>query len=220
MASISASAASKPTPSSRQQNNFPPKQYLSGPSGPLFLCKIRTIHASLTRVITITPRSAAKWSNSGMEIKRLEIFALALALVFSGTALASEIYKWTDADGNVHYVDRPSGQPTEQRVDITYKRTSGAAVQARVDARRESQAARRESSILKDKEEQTLAEQRAEQEQRQQKCENYRAKLETMVTSRRLYREDENGERVYLDDTQILEARQRAEELVAEYCGS
>ena len=155
-----------------------------------------------------------------MEIKRLEIFALALALVFSGTALASEIYKWTDADGNVHYVDRPSGQPTEQRVDITYKRTSGAAVQARVDARRESQAARRESSILKDKEEQTLAEQRAEQEQRQQKCENYRAKLETMVTSRRLYREDENGERVYLDDTQILEARQRAEELVAEYCGS
>ena len=155
-----------------------------------------------------------------MKLKRLTVSALALALVLSVPSLASEIYKWTDADGNVHYGDRPSGQPTEQRMEITYKRTDGASVQARVDAQRESQAARREARAQQDEDEQTLAEQRAAEEQRQQKCENYRAKLETMVTSRRLYREDENGERVYLDDAQILEARQRAEELVAEYCGS
>lgn len=155
-----------------------------------------------------------------MKLKRLTVSALALALVLSVPSLASEIYKWTDADGNVHYGDRPSGQPTEQRMEITYKRTDGASVQARVDAQRESQAARREARAQQDEDEQTLAEQRAAEEQRQQKCENYRAKLETMVTSRRLYREDENGERVYLDDAQMLEARQRAEELVAEYCGS
>ena len=60
----------------------------------------------------------------------------------------------------------------------------------------------------------------AEAEERKQKCADYRAKLETMVTSRRLYREGENGEREYLDEQQMQEARQRAEELVAEYCGS
>ena len=155
-----------------------------------------------------------------MKLKRLAVSALVLALAASGPTLASEIYKWTDAEGNVHYVDRPTGQPTEQRLDITYKRTDGASVQARVDARRENQAALREKRTLQDNEEQTVAEQRAEAEERQKKCENYRAKLETMVTSRRLYREDENGERVYLDDAEMQEARQRAEELVAEYCGS
>ena len=155
-----------------------------------------------------------------MKLKRLAISALVLALAASGPTLASEIYKWTDADGNVHYVDRPTGEPTEQRMDITYKRTDSASVQARASARRDSQAALREARTAKDEEKQTLEEQRAEAEERQQKCENYRAKLETMVTSRRLYREDDNGERVYLDDAEIQKARQRAEELVAEYCGS
>ena len=152
-----------------------------------------------------------------MKLKRLTVFAAALAIVVAGPALANEIYKWTDADGNVHYEDRPTGQPTEERVALTYKRTDSAAVQARVDARRETRAARQEARSQQDEDEQTAAEQRAE---REQKCAQYRAKLETMVTSRRLYREDENGERVYLDDKQMQDARQRAEELVAEYCGS
>ena len=39
-----------------------------------------------------------------------------------------------------------------------------------------------------------------------------------MVTSRRLYRESEGGEREYLSDTEIDEARARAQELVEENC--
>ena len=39
-----------------------------------------------------------------------------------------------------------------------------------------------------------------------------------MEASRRLYREDENGERVWLDDNQILDARNAARERVAETC--
>jgi hypothetical protein len=41
-----------------------------------------------------------------------------------------------------------------------------------------------------------------------------------MLTSRRLYREDGNGERVYLDDSQIDEARAKAQSDVEEYCNS
>ncbi len=58
----------------------------------------------------------------------------------------------------------------------------------------------------------------AEEEARQQKCESYRAKLETFVTSRRLYRKDDNGERVFLEEDEIQKTRARAEELVAKYC--
>ena len=63
------------------------------------------------------------------------------ALLASGLAVASEIYKWTDDEGNVHYVDRPTGQPDETRLDIYSARTDNSAVQARVQQRRQSRAA-------------------------------------------------------------------------------
>ncbi len=152
-----------------------------------------------------------------MNARRHLALLFALTVCVGGSALANEIYKWTDDNGNVHYGDRPSGAATEERVAISYKRTDGAAVQARVAARRENDSIRREA---RDDEQRSEEEIRAEREDRKKKCEDYRAKLNTLVTSRRLYREDENGERQYLDETELQEARQRAEELVAEYCGS
>ncbi len=152
-----------------------------------------------------------------MNARRLVIALTTLVLALGGPALANEIYKWTDDEGNVHYGDRPSGEPTEERVFISYKRTDGAAVQARVAARRENDEIRREARADDARSEEEI---RAEREDRKKKCDDYRAKLETLVTSRRLYREDENGERVYLEDNEREDARQRAEELVAEYCGS
>ncbi len=152
-----------------------------------------------------------------MNARHLFIALSALVLCAGGPALANDIYKWTDDEGNVHYGDRPSGEPTEERVFISYKRTDGAAVQARVAATQENNEIRREARADAERSEEEI---RAEREERKKKCDDYRAKLETMVTSRRLYREDENGERVYLEDDERQEARQRAEELVAEYCGS
>jgi len=53
---------------------------------------------------------------------------------------------------------------------------------------------------------------------RADQCQKYRDQLETYVTSRRLYREAENGEREYLDDKEVQEARTKTEELIVEYC--
>ena len=39
-----------------------------------------------------------------------------------------------------------------------------------------------------------------------------------MLESRRLYREDATGERVYLDDAARSDARKQAEELIQENC--
>ena len=41
-----------------------------------------------------------------------------------------------------------------------------------------------------------------------------------MLESRRLYRQDEAGERTYLDDAEREEARAKTEELIKETCGS
>jgi len=153
-----------------------------------------------------------------MNSRRLLLPCTAIALIMSAAAAANEIYRWTDNDGNVHYEDRPTGAPSEERIDISYHRTDNTAVRQRVQARLDAQTSREEAKSVAAAEEQERAEAIAAKEERQKKCESYRARLETYLQSRRLYRTDESGERVYLDEQQTLDARKRVEDLIAENC--
>lgn len=152
---------------------------------------------------------------------RNNVIALAviLALATAGMAFANDIYKWTDEQGTVHYGDRPTGDASEERLAISSKPTNPSNIQAQVQARQEAAAAAKESTASEPagpSEEELQAQAR----EREQKCETYKARLQKFVTSRRLYREDENGERVYLDDDEAQAARERVENQVQEYCGS
>jgi hypothetical protein len=153
-----------------------------------------------------------------MKTRRITLTIAVAALTFAGGAVASEIYKWTDEDGNVHYEDRPSGAATEERLRLTYRRTDSSSVNRQVQARLNSQAERDEARSVAAAAEQEAAENAAAAAERQKACENARARLETYLQSRRLYRTDENGERVYLDDAERQEARQKAEEQITEFC--
>ncbi len=79
-----------------------------------------------------------------MKTLTIAIAAL-LSLAVTGTATASDIYKWTDEDGNVHYTDRPEGVQVE-RVGVDSRPTDQNHVlemaQARVDARADAVEAR------------------------------------------------------------------------------
>lgn len=151
----------------------------------------------------------------------LMLVGLALATVtLGGGAMAEGIYKWTDENGNVHYEDRPSGAEAEELVAIAYRRTDSGAVQNRVDSRLENQASRQEAKAAAAEEAKAAEAQAAEAANRQKKCDANRARLETYVQSRRLYREGDDGERTYLDEKQVQEARQRLEELISENCSS
>ena len=153
-----------------------------------------------------------------MDTKRTAFTLAVVTLLLAGGASANEIYKWTDEQGNVHYEDRPSGMPTEQRLAINYRRTDSGAVQQRINARHEREAALDEARSAAAAAEQEAAEEAAAAEERKQACERARSRLETYLQSRRLYRTDENGERVYLDDEQRREARSKAEEQITELC--
>ncbi|MDH3374274.1 MAG: DUF4124 domain-containing protein [Gammaproteobacteria bacterium] len=146
------------------------------------------------------------------------LITFAAALITSGTAVASEIYKWTDADGNVHYEDRPTFGAQIERLAIASKKTDNSAVQARLEANREARATA-EQVASEAPPEMSREEIRAEQEKRKERCQMYRARLESFVKSQRLYREDAAGERVYLEENEILAARERVEEQIKEYCG-
>lgn len=153
-----------------------------------------------------------------MKRKQIALACAVAALIVAPGAPANEIYKWTDADGNVHYEDRPSGAPTEERIDVAYRRTDNSAVQKRIAARVDAQAARAEEKSAAAAAEKEAAENAAAEAERQKACERSRARLESYLQARRLYRTDAAGERVYLDDEQREEARRKAEEQIAEFC--
>lgn len=155
-----------------------------------------------------------------MNYKQTLILAAVAASLVAGSAIASDIYRYTDEDGNVHYVDRPSGADTEQRVAIASKRSTSSASTSRSAQPQSNAAATAEQTAEAEQPaaRKTRAEKIAEQKEREERCQSFRAKLETMVTSRRLYREGEDGERDYLSDAEIDEARAKAQELVEENC--
>ena len=131
-----------------------------------------------------------------MKGKRIVLTCAIAAMTVSMGAMANEIYKWTDADGNVHYEDRPTGAATEERLDLTYRPTNRSSVQARVKSRVDAQTAREEAKSTAAAAEQEAAENAAVEKQRSDRCDQARARLETYLQARRLYRTDENGERV------------------------
>ena len=151
-----------------------------------------------------------------MTRKTLVLVLSALALATS--AFAGEIYKYVDDEGTVHYLDRPTGESGEERLEITYSRTSSEAVNARIQKRREYMAALDDASNEAQSRREAEAQARTEIEERAAKCEEHRARLETYLQSRRLYRENAAGEREYLDEEQIMEARRKVEEAIQETC--
>ena len=140
-----------------------------------------------------------------------------LAVIAANSAFASDIYKWTDAEGNVHYGDRPAGEQPE-RVAIDSQPTDPARIQENAQARVESRTAKSAAAAAAAAERPSPEDLRAEAAERAAKCTSVKAQMQQLVTSRRLYREDENGERVYLDESESLAARERVENQISEFC--
>ncbi len=151
--------------------------------------------------------------------KNVIAFLIMVVVSASGIAFANDIYKWTDADGNVHYGDRPTGDATEERLAISSGPTNPSKVQARVQSRYATSAAFEEAAAS-EPQGPTKDELRALAAEKKQKCDTYKARLQKFVQSRRLYKEDKDGERVYLDEEQTQAARERVENQVQEYCHS
>jgi hypothetical protein len=64
-------------------------------------------------------------------MKRKTLVLVLAAAALTTSAVAGEIYKYVDDEGNVHYLDRPTGESGEERLDVTYSGTSSEAVSAR-----------------------------------------------------------------------------------------
>lgn len=148
---------------------------------------------------------------------------LGVSILASG-ALASEIYRYTDEDGNVHFTDRPTGESDEQLVRIDSQPTDNAAVQARFTERygKSNDAATDGSAAVDETEEENRKPTRAERKQaaaeRKQECERLRERYELLYAARRVFQDSPDGERTYLNDEELAAERERARKQIEETC--
>ncbi len=149
---------------------------------------------------------------------RSTVTVVAGLLLVAG-AHASEVFKTTDAQGRPVYTDRPQSLPA-QRLDVKSATTDTVEVQRRYEAemqrygeeaKAESKAATEASDAKKARE--LTAEDRAK------RCIDARQNYESVMTARRLYSPGATeGERHYLSDAEIDQARANAKQAMDELC--
>ncbi|MGL4316468.1 MAG: DUF4124 domain-containing protein [Pseudomonas sp.] len=131
-------------------------------------------------------------------------------LLLPGLA-GAEIYRWTDASGQVHFSEKPAVGAEQievkpqvvERDDATRQREERTA--QFYDARRQEKA-------------QAEAKSAEAQAKRAQECKQLRGQLAEIQRGGRYFVTDKNGERSYIDDKEIDAARNRLSSRIAERC--
>ena len=157
------------------------------------------------------------------QIKILAVIAGTLsccALVHTETAQAGDVYKYVDDRGNTMYTDKPMPgavlvgrdpqRPPEvaQRNYSAQQTASGNQLNASNQRIAEGQTNQKAAeSVAKDLE-----------ATRMDRCKKARAQYDNSINSQRLYR-DKNGEREYLSDAELAQARVDARKAVDSICG-
>ncbi len=155
------------------------------------------------------------------------LVALTATLAFAASLAQADVWRWKDAQNNWHYSDVPvegaqlikstlrmptpqdgAGEsPPENAPNATPPvnrvAASGAAASDRVSAEATAR------SVQQD-----ITKKRAEQ------CKEATARYEKQISARRLFREGKNGERVYLTEAELAQARVDARTDRDTACGS
>jgi hypothetical protein len=143
---------------------------------------------------------------------RLSACTVLLALL--GTAAhAADVYRSTAPDGTVSYSDRPQGADAQFVTTVAPRTPRAPAAQPASAAPPASAAAAPPVAPLP--EGPSAA---ALREERQKNCEVARERNDRYTLSRRLYRTNADGERYYLDDAAVAEARAKAAADVQDWC--
>jgi hypothetical protein len=137
------------------------------------------------------------------------------ALAFTAHAHA-ELYKWTDAQGKVHYSDQPptvNAQAikgtTAGQAEITNQATQS------LNAKdQEYQKRRKEADEARAK-----AEKEAEQARvKRENCDKARNNLSTLQNTPRVYTTDAAGQRTYMDEAARANALANSQKAISEFC--
>jgi hypothetical protein len=130
-------------------------------------------------------------------------------MFIGGFAFAGPVYKWVDAEGNVHFSDEPppenyeaeelilETQPNES--DARKSQEKLVRLQERLKRDQERRSAVREEQRLQQQSDEVL------RVSKMRRCLDARYQLHELETEAPVYYVDEKGDRVYLDDSKRSE---------------
>jgi Domain of unknown function (DUF4124) len=145
--------------------------------------------------------------------------ALWVTAVACAAAASADVYKWTDAEGTLHYTDRPPSAGGHLLAVIAGPRTPDATPPPARPAETAPSApaapppdaatlARLKGAVASDVEAHAA-----------QACEEAQAQYRNVIAARHLYRSGPQGDRTYLSDVETEAARIDARRAVEELCG-
>ena len=148
-----------------------------------------------------------------------KLLLLVASLLVLGSAQASEVFVTKDAQGRPIYTDRPESLPA-QKVNVATKQTDTVEVQRQYDEKMKSYA---EADKVKAEASKQAAEGKQAKEisaaDKAKRCLDARARYEQVMTAQRLYEPGATeGERRYLDDKEIDQAREHSKKVMDEFC--
>lgn len=152
--------------------------------------------------------------------------------IISGNALAGEVYSWTDANGVVHFGDRPPEGQESRTIIIPESTSSGVArtgespqsasalndgivpgVPGEEEAPPLSLADQKRDQMAKDRNKK-----RKKTEEMESMCAQHRQRLTKMEPSRRVFYTDESGQTVRMDDEERVSLVKEDKEFIAKNC--
>lgn len=153
---------------------------------------------------------------------------LAIALLaVSSVALAEDVYKWVDKNGNVHYSDLP---PASAEAKKMVKKTKDAVATPTAAAQpgqskpaanfadKELEFRKRKVEAEEAEKKQQLAQ--AEAKKKEDHCRSLRGNLRSLQEQGRVYRYNEKGERTFLGDDERKQELAAVESEFRELCNN
>ncbi len=148
---------------------------------------------------------------------RTKIYLLAVLLSMFASLASTEIYKWTDAQGNVHFGDKP---PAGKSETIAMPQRETPAAPAVSEDRVEKQS-RLLDAYVEERRLKNEADEKARQEkaERKRKCADLRDDLRNQENAGSIYNLDKNGQRVFLSKEEREASTAALRKEVGYWCG-
>ena len=146
-------------------------------------------------------------------MKRIVVLALAVALA---PAAVAQLYKYVDKDGKTVYSDQPPANTESKQVNVPAARALSPAAAPKTAVERDKELDKSRKELREKQDKQAKAAQK--DQEAEQRCATARERHAAFVEGGRIYRTNEKGERVFMEDAEIESARERSRREMDEAC--
>jgi molecular chaperone GrpE (heat shock protein) len=146
-------------------------------------------------------------------MQRIIVVAIALAL---SPLAAAQLYKYVDKDGKTVYSDQPPPNTASKQVNVQSGPAAAPAAgpKSAVEKDKDLEKSRKEAREKQDKQ----AKAAQKDQEAEQRCAQARTAFQSYSDGGRLYKYNDKGERVFMDDAEIEAARERSRKDMDEAC--